>query len=70
LQEREIERLGSPKPIQVDVRVIAATNHHLEKDVREGRFRQDLFYRHNVQEARGMEYLKSVRGSLPIMEGG
>ena len=48
LQEREFERLGSPKPVQVDVRVIAATNHDLEKDVREGRFRQDLFYRLNV----------------------
>ncbi len=48
LQERQIERLGSPRPIPVDVRIIAATNRDLEKSVREGRFRQDLFYRLNV----------------------
>ncbi len=48
LQERQIERLGSPKPISVDVRIIAATNRDLEKSVREGKFRQDLFYRLNV----------------------
>jgi formate hydrogenlyase transcriptional activator len=48
LQEKEIERLGNPKPIHVDVRVIAATNQSLEKAVDEGKFRQDLFYRLNV----------------------
>jgi formate hydrogenlyase transcriptional activator len=48
LQERQIERLGNPQPIPVDVRVIAATNHHLELDIRGGRFRRDLFYRLNV----------------------
>lgn len=48
LQEKEIERLGNPKPIRIDVRVIAATNQSLEKAVNEGKFRQDLFYRLNV----------------------
>ena len=48
LQEKQIERLGSPRTIPVDVRIIAATNHDLEKAVREGRFRQDLYYRLNV----------------------
>ena len=48
LQEKEIERLGNPKPIRVDVRVIAATNQNLEKAVNEGKFRQDLYYRLNV----------------------
>ncbi|HSP90309.1 MAG TPA: sigma 54-interacting transcriptional regulator, partial [Vicinamibacterales bacterium] len=48
LQERQIERLGSPRPIDVNLRIIAATNHDLERDVREGRFRNDLYYRLNV----------------------
>lgn len=48
LQEREIERLGNPKPIKVDVRIIAATNQNLEKAVRDGKFRDDLYYRLNV----------------------
>jgi transcriptional regulator with GAF, ATPase, and Fis domain len=48
LEERQIERLGSPKAIPVDVRVIAATHRNLEDRVREGLFREDLFYRLNV----------------------
>jgi formate hydrogenlyase transcriptional activator len=48
LQEGEFERLGSPKTIRVDLRIIAATNRNLPALVKEGKFRQDLFYRLNV----------------------
>jgi len=48
LQEKEIERLGGRHPIKVNVRIIAATNRNLEKEVAEGRFRLDLYYRLNV----------------------
>jgi DNA-binding NtrC family response regulator len=48
LQQREIERIGGTSPIKVDIRIIAATNRNLEKEVAEGRFRMDLYYRLNV----------------------
>jgi len=48
LEQKEVVRLGSNKPISVDVRVIAATNKNLEKLIEEGTFREDLYYRLNV----------------------
>jgi len=48
LQEKEIERIGGQQPIKVDLRIIAATNLNLEKEIAKGRFRLDLFYRLNV----------------------
>src|SRR5437763_7501296 len=48
LQERRFERIGGTAPIDVDVRIICATNRNLADEVREGRFREDLFFRINV----------------------
>jgi two-component system response regulator HydG len=48
LQERKLERVGGNDTIEVDVRIVAATNRDLAADVESGRFRQDLFYRLNV----------------------
>ena len=48
LEEGTFERLGSTKPLHVDVRIIAATNRDIEQEIKDGKFRQDLFYRLNV----------------------
>jgi transcriptional regulator with GAF, ATPase, and Fis domain len=48
IQNREIERVGGEKPIPIDIRIIAATHRNLEELVREGKFREDLWYRLNV----------------------
>ncbi|QEM68015.1 sigma-54-dependent Fis family transcriptional regulator [Geobacter sp. FeAm09] len=48
IQEQELERVGSNKPVKLDVRIISATNLDLEQEVRQNRFREDLFYRLNV----------------------
>ena len=48
LEEGIFERLGSTKPLHVDVRIIAATNRDIEQEIKDGKFRKDLFYRLNV----------------------
>lgn len=48
LQEREVERIGSMKPVQLDLRVLSASNIDMEQAISDGRFREDLFYRLNV----------------------
>ena len=66
LQEGEFERLGSPKTVKVEVRVIAATSRNLIDDVRTGRFREDLFYRINVFPIT-IPPLRQRRADIPLL---
>jgi formate hydrogenlyase transcriptional activator len=66
LQEREVEHVGSNKPIPVDARVLAATHRDLEKLVSEGRFRQDLLYRLNVVPIE-MPSLRERAADIPLL---
>jgi formate hydrogenlyase transcriptional activator len=64
LQESEFERLGGARTLRVDVRIVAATNRDLAQDVRDGRFRSDLFYRLNVVPVR-VPPLRERLGDIP-----
>ena len=66
LQEREFERVGGLHPIKVDIRLIAATNSNLEQAVREGRFRQDLYYRLAVLKVT-MPTLRDRPDDIPML---
>ena len=66
LQDQEFERLGSTRTIRVNVRLVAATNHDLAKNIAEGQFRSDLFYRLHVFPIR-MPPLRERRQDIPAL---
>lgn len=68
LQEREVERLGSNKTIDLDVRVLATSNRKLREEVAAGRFREDLFYRLNVFPLTLAPLRERTRDILPLAE--
>ena len=68
LQEKKFERVGGSRTIEVDVRVIAATNKDLETEIREGNFREDLFYRLNVLPFHVPPLRQRIADIIPLAE--
>ncbi len=68
IQEGEVQRIGSEKLVKVDVRLLAATNRNLEEEVREGRFRADLFHRLNVYPVK-VPPLRDRREDIAVLAG-
>ncbi len=66
LETKSIERVGGSKPLELDVRLVAATNRNLEQMVREGKFREDLFFRLNVVRLT-MPPLRERREDVPLL---
>ncbi len=66
LQEREVERLGANKKFKVNFRLISSTNRDLKKEVREGRFREDLYYRINVIQIE-VPPLRDRKQDIPLL---
>ena len=68
LQEQQIERVGGTETIPIDVRIIAATNQDLEKKIKEGTFREDLFYRLNIVAIKIPPLRERKEDILPLIE--
>jgi Nif-specific regulatory protein len=66
LQEREVDWVGGRKPVPVDIRLVAATNKDLKDEIKNGRFRQDLFFRLNVVHLH-MPPLREIRADIPVL---
>ena len=66
IQEKSFERVGGTKTINVDVRIVAATNRNLEEEVKNGKFREDLFYRLNVVRIQ-MPSLRERKDDIPLL---
>lgn len=66
IQEREIEPIGSEQKVRVDIRIISATNKVLDKLIKEGKFREDLYYRLNVVEVR-LPPLRERKDDIPLL---
>lgn len=68
IQEREVDRIGSNKPVQVNVRIIATSNRNMEQTVKEGGFREDLYFRLNVVNLRLPSLAERPGDILPLAE--